>query len=111
MGGPPTTSPSADRRGGRQIALLAGRLNPDAANLAEPSWVPWHAAAAKEKSGLPDPYSLDVDPEDLLAYEVDTTLEEVTVVARSGSVKAKRAFSAVDAHLRLNREELRVRAV
>ena len=64
-------------------------------------------AAAREKPYLVDPYV--EDPEELYKWEVDPVLKEVRIAARTKRVRAKRALSAAEEDLGLNREELRRR--
>ena len=61
----------------------------------------------KEKPFLVDPYL--EDPEELYKWEVDYTLKEVRIAARTKRVRAVRAMTAAEEDLRLNREELRRR--
>jgi hypothetical protein len=100
--GPAVSSTSPDST----LAKLAGRINPDPANPNDPAWQSWRLAASKEKAGLPDPYDLGSDPEDLFSYRADIALQEVRLMARSSSAKSQRAIRAVEDHLGLNREEL-----
>ncbi len=60
---------------------------------------------AREDAHLPDPYLSD--PEELFGWEADEDLKEVRLVSRTKSKRARRAASAVDSILGLNREELR----
>lgn len=98
---PPVELPE-ERPSDEVLQELASALFPDPADD--------HAAELRrlfgaEKAHLPHPY-LD-SPETLFAWEVDDINHEVTLVARGGGVKAKRATEAAIACLGLNREDLR----
>jgi uncharacterized protein (TIGR02646 family) len=95
----PTTTDAA-------LGQLAGTLNPDPSNPTHPSLKKWFLSASKENAGIPDPYDKKIDPEDLFAYEADDVLQEVRVIARSTSLRCKRALQSAEQHLGLNREEL-----
>jgi hypothetical protein len=74
-------------------------LEPSSQNLEE-----LRGYFAREKSHLPDPYL--ADPEALFAWRASPETKEVFIAAKGDSVKAKRAFDAVESVLGLNRKEL-----
>ena len=83
------------------LATLASRLCPDPGVAS--------AAAVKrlfstEDADLVDPYTSD--PEKLFAWEANADTEEVRLVPRGNSTRAKRAVKAAEEILGLNRTEL-----
>lgn len=84
-----------------KLAKIITNLCPDPATATD-------AAVRKllsaEDADLPDPYL--VDPEKLFAWRVDPDTEEVWIVARGASARAKRAVKAAESVLGLNRTEL-----
>lgn len=82
-------------------ARLAAAFCPDPATSDEPALARWLAA---ERADLPNPY-LD-DPERLFAWKVIGETQEVWLVARGDSARARRALKAAETVLGLNRTEL-----
>lgn len=82
-------------------ARLAAAFCPDPATSDEQALTRWLAA---ERADLPDPY-LD-DPERLFAWKVIAETQEVWLVARGSTVRARRAVKAAETVLGLNRTEL-----
>jgi hypothetical protein len=99
LNGPAVLSTSTDD----ELKALAGTLGPDP--LDGNAVQQFHAAAAAESAGIPDPYVLD--PESLFSWSADETLREVEIQPRDASQDAQRAFDAADRFLGLNRDELK----
>ncbi|MBI5926699.1 MAG: hypothetical protein HY836_14005 [Aquabacterium sp.] len=84
-----------------RLAKVVSSLCPDPAKATD-------AAVKKllsaENADLPDPYL--IDPERLFAWRADPDTKEVWIVAKGGTVRAKRALKAAESVLGLNRSEL-----
>jgi hypothetical protein len=84
-----------------KLAKIITSLCPDPAKATD-------AAVKKllsaEDANLPNPYL--VDPEQLFAWKVEPDTEEVWIVAKGSSARAKRAGKAAESVLGLNRTEL-----
>jgi 5-methylcytosine-specific restriction endonuclease McrA len=85
------------------LAALAETLCPDPLDQAGVDALV--AECLAEQPGIPDPYV--VDPETLFSWLADDNLREVEVRARDASRESRRAFTAVDGALGLNRQELK----
>lgn len=97
----PPSLPAAWPDDPAERARLAAALCPDPAASNDRTLGRWLAA---ERADLPDPY-LD-DPERLFAWKVIAATQEVWLVARGTSARARRAVKAAETVLGLNRTEL-----